>query len=509
MFEFGARHFSAGLAGESSPRCRLGFGPEESRRVGDYRKWLPGYEKRYRNKRIGYEWGEDHELWRMDVRELDLGLVEDKVERAVREAYSKYLLLDSKSRRLILLIPSVIPHPLLSSILHTLFLNFLNPSITLLPIPLVCVPAAGCRSGLVVDIGWSETIVTGVYEYRDVGHSRTVRAMKAVTQEMAKIIQFHNTRQKGESLDLPKEHEDGSVDPLINHLFDYSEEITMRIAWCQMSEDAYKLPSQSKNSSTAEDEEKNSTAESAAEDDPSISIPSPFAPHQSLHIPFSHFARPVEKVLLSKPKSHHETDDHEQPLHLLMYKALMSLPPDVRSVCMSRIIITGGGSNIPGLKSRLLDELSWLVLDRKWDPVYGRAWDKRRERRERFQEISYNGAATFSIPEDSDQITVQSQVSDPISEKLQRDQTKDSKPFVSGSIRGVETLGAWVGGSLLSGLKIRGIVEIDRDSFLQHGLAGAKRDIEPSVIPQRQSYGSGVPRSGVGEKMGWTLGAWA
>lgn len=517
VFEFGARHFSAGLAGESTPRCRLGFGPEESRRVGDYRQWLPGYEERHRNKRLGYEWGEDHELWKMDMRELDLGLVEDKVERVVREAYSKYLLLDSKSRRLTLLIPSIIPHPLLSSLLNTLFLNFLNPSITLLPIPLVCIPAAGCRSGLVVDIGWNETIVTGIYEYREVSHSRTTRAIKAVTQEMAEVLQLHCT----ESNEASFNQEDESTDPFIDRLFEYSEEITMRMAWCQSVEKASTprqsqgFPQQLNDLSIAEDIEVEPTADNAAAEDPLMSIPSPFVPHQSLQIPFSQFAIPVEKSLVSKPKTRQETDDQEQPLHLLIYKALLSLQPDVRSICMSRIIITGGGSNIPGLKSRLLEEVSELVQDRKWDPVYGRAAD---ERRKRLKEISNNRVSILPSPENSQlstalphepAIKIPPHADKPIEDTFLGDQSKDSKPSPSGVIRGVETLGAWAGGSLLAGLKIRGIVEIDRDSFLQHGLAGAKRDYEPSVIPQRQSYGSGIPRSGVGDKTGWTLGAWA
>ncbi len=51
---------------------------------------------------------------------------------------------------------------------------------------------------------------------------------------------------------------------------------------------------------------------------------------------------------------------------------------------------------------------------------------------------------------------------------------------VSGVIRGVETLGAWTGGSLTVDL----IFKLDKDYFTQHGLAGAKRDMESSVVPQ-------------------------
>lgn len=98
------------------------------------------------------------------------------------------------------------------------------------------------------------------------------------------------------------------------------------------------------------------------------------------------------------------------------------------------------------------------------------------------------------------------QVPDPIEEKLRREQEKGSKPTVSGAIGGVETLGAWAGASLLAGLRIKGIVEIEKDVYLQYGLAGARKEVETSAQPAK-SYGPGMPRPG--ERTSWTLGGWA
>ncbi|KAL8793871.1 MAG: hypothetical protein Q9195_003597, partial [Heterodermia aff. obscurata] len=225
IFDFGARHFSAGFAGESTPRCTLGFGPDESRRVGDYRQWLPGY-KKFIQKQSEDDWGKDHELWRMDLREVDIGLVEDKVERTIREACNKYLLLDVKTRRILLILPSVLPHQLLSSILSTIFVNFQNPSITLFSTPIVHTVAAGCRSSLVVDIGWSETTVTAIYEYREVHQRRTTRAMKRVTLEMAKMLQKHATQQSP----LPDTQPTKESAPSLEADFSIIEDITTRIS---------------------------------------------------------------------------------------------------------------------------------------------------------------------------------------------------------------------------------------------------------------------------------------
>lgn len=512
--------------------------------MGDYRRWMPGFQDRHVRKRTGYEWGEDHELWRMDLRELDLGLVENQIERTVREVYSKYLLLELKSRRLSLLLPSIVPHPLLSTILTTLFVHFHFSSITLLSTPVCCVTAAGCRAGLVVDIGWSETIITATYEYREVHQSRTTRGMKLVTREMSKMLYRQKTISDGLSNELVLDA-DKTANALINDSFERCEEITTRMAWCQKLEGPPQIPSvtqdlsqSSRLLSIAEDQHGKENIPGPTQQDPLMTMPSPFPPYRDIRIHFSHLAQPVESALFATASSAYELDDHEQPIHNLVFKTLLLLPPDIRSACLSRIIVTGGGSNVPGLKSRLLDQLSLLIRDRGWDPVVGKAVD---DRRRRLKEISSNrqqqqqqqpaSQPTFTITTGA---ALAPQLSDPTEEKLRREQQRrDAKPSVivldAGVLRGVETLGAWAGGSLLAALKVKGTVDIDKDSFLQHGLAGAKRDAEQQQqqqhpqqpqatstgMPQQQQqqrqshHGPAIPRAGVVEKPAWTLGGWA
>lgn len=509
VFELGARHLSAGFAGEFYPRCDLGFSPADSQRVGDYRRWAPGFDQRNMRKRKGYEWGEDHELWRMDLRELDLGLVGDKIERAAREACNKYLLLEPKSKKLFLLLPSVIPHELLSNIIFTLFHNFAYGSISLLCTSIACVLGAGCRSGLVIDVGWSETVITSVCEYRETSQWRTTRAMKLLTKEMGNMLYRQKFCTKLASSDEPDIDTDEKANDSINGSFESCEEITTRMAWCPaMRELSQASPVNQdpncaiSNSSISQGEHSITGAHSL--EDHLTSIASPFPPHQNVQIPFSSFAKPVETAFFAPTSTVHDIDIHEQPLHRLIYKALLMLPPDIRSVCMSRIIVVGGGSNIPGLKNRLLGEVSKIVKDRGWDPIYGKAAD---ERRRRIKEVNAN-RRTGSSPDSPAAYAPQDQ--DSIGETLRKEQSKFMKSTVSGVIRGVETLGAWAGGSLTADLKIQSIVEIDKDYFTQHGLAGAKRETESSVVLQQQSgYGAGISRTGLSQKTGWTLGGWA
>ena len=500
VFEFGARHFCAGFAGESYPRCTLGFGPEESRRVGDYRRWLPGWEGRPKRKRRVEWWGDDHELWCMDVRGLDMGLVEDKIERAVREAYTKYLLLDYKStKKLILILPSVMPHQLLNLILNKLFQGSpAPPAITLLSPPALATAAAGCRSSLIVDIGWRETIFTAVCEYREVQQWRTTRAMRMIVLEMARMLE----RQE-QSIGQRSQTSEGNINDTLMMDLEKAEEITMRLAWCRSRRAA-------------------NGGDSPVED-PSVSIPSPSSSRKSLQVPFSAFARPVENTLLPDTNARH-LDDHEQPLGIHLYNSLLSMPPDVRSLCMSRIIFTGGGSNIPGLKTRLLEEVSALLEERGWDPVFGTIADACRAQRKELassaEEVTpklnggMNGlgiydsaamdAAATKLPPHLDP-----RLPDFVDEKFLKGQEGRTKPNVplAGFVRSIETLGAWAGASLLATLRIKGIVEIERDTYLQYGLAGARKDATDVSVVAQKGLAPTMPKAG--ERVSWTLGAWA
>src|SRR5579859_1058255 len=89
ILELGARYLRAGFAGDAVPKAVIDFGPEEQRRAGDYRRWEVDYNKSGRSRVQEKGWGEAYELWRPDLRGLDLGLVRDKIDRAVREAFTK------------------------------------------------------------------------------------------------------------------------------------------------------------------------------------------------------------------------------------------------------------------------------------------------------------------------------------------------------------------------------------------------------------------------------------
>ncbi|KAJ5480442.1 hypothetical protein N7530_005951 [Penicillium desertorum] len=483
IFEIGARWLRAGFEGGSAPMCVVGFGPEDSRRAGDYRGWIQGSTGAGRLPQpVDIEdWTRAYELWRPDSREVDLGLVEDKIERAFRETYNQFLLTDAATSRLVLVLPSLMPHPLLSSLLSTLFSRWRFPSVTLLSSATMSATAAGLRSALVVDIGWAETTATAIYEYREMTTKRTTRSMKHLMQEMGLLL-------TGLASDG---NQDTETADKISVGFAYCEEVVSRFAWCK--------------SQTEKDT-------SLDEPDRKLSIPSPANPEEEyVDVPFSRLAEPVEKVLFAPGVAEDELDDEEKSLPLLVYNTLLSLYPDARGTCMSRIVFVGGGSRIPGLRQRVLREVSLLIDRHGWSPIRGKALERQRQRLEELKLSAQKASKEPETPSNGETPSTDDEPADPskevpeidfVEQKLRR-QNKDIPVPIQGVLREVESLGPWAGASLTTSLKIRGMVEIEREKFLQHGLAGATRDVDYPVPDRRSGLRSG------GDRSSWTLAGWA
>jgi len=252
--------------------------------------------------------------------------------------------------------------------------------------------------------------------------------------------------------------------------------------------------------------------------DADVSIPLySTTPPMTVQLPFQSLAEPCETTIFAQGSNIHELDDEELPIHLLVYKALLQLPVDVRSVCMSRIIFVGGASSIPGLQGRVLYEVTRLVESRGWDPVLGRAADKLRLKRrsvrtgnmpaireptevlsDASEELRFGATAAADAPHEPD----------PIEDQLRRDASKGAPSSASGTLRVVASLGAWSGASILSQLRIPAVAVVEREQWLQQGVASASRPYEINTSKQRQSLGTGGFRAGAGDRTSWTLGVW-
>lgn len=427
VYELHPRFLSAGFAGEGKPRCvhRFGYQPGDGRRVGDFRHFFEQPKAATQRPRDDARWSAPYELFSVDVGDLDFALLQDRLERALRNVHTEYLQLDStRSRKAVLVLPPLFPTPLLEITLRVLFTHHAQPpTITLLTTPVLSCVSSGLRSALVVDIGWEETVVTAVGEHKPVAERRSVRGGKMMVREMAALL---------------KEVSDGhEID------FPFAEDVTRRLAWCRRH-----LPA---------------AAAGEGGHDRAISIPLPNKDAEELALPFSRLSEPANKAFFG-----HTTDDHDLPIPSVMGQALLALPVDLRALCVSRIVITGSNSAVPGLKPRLLLELSEVIAKRGWDVVenYGTAKDPLPARL-RSRQLS---AAAKPLPNVDGPTPTRDRVHDDISDRLSQQvlhtSIKDKEKVVKGVVRGVESLGAWSGASLVASMKVKGVTEVEREELL-------------------------------------------
>ena len=431
IYEFDARSIRAGIPGECLPRCILQFGPDYARRAGDY-SGLISNERSLSMKKDG-ALVEDWQLWELDVRNCDLGLVEDKIERLFREIHVKHLLLDIRPRKAVVILPSSLPHPLTEIILRTLFDGPSQASSTLmLNGSILNAVAAGVRSGMVIDIGWHETTVSIVYEYRETIQKRTIRGTRMLCEKFQALA------------------EELSGEQQIS--FSAAKDVLEMFACCDISTDA-------------ETPEQGAAASFTLSD----------VPKKTMEMPFARIMQTTADTFFEPSVPYAHLDDHQLPIHVLAWRSLLASPLDVRAICMSRIMITGEGSSIPGLKSRLVAEVGTLVEQRGWDQVlnYGSASGLVR-RSVRKQDVpSTEESLQQSLPEaaNAPEQRSLSQERDEISEKLAKDAMKGREPPVKAVVRGIETLGPWAGASILTNLRIDAAIEIKKDDFFKQRLS--------------------------------------
>ncbi|KAI5300597.1 hypothetical protein KEM56_002337, partial [Ascosphaera pollenicola] len=356
IIELGARYLRAGFKGESSPMCVLRFSPEDGRRVGDYRGWIPGASTGQKTKKKPVEdvdeWCKGYELWSADMRNFDIGLFEDRLERAVREVYNKYLLTDAGNSKIVLVLPSIVSHPVLSAVLSTIFNRWKHPSITLLPSATMAAVSAGLRTALIVDIGWEESVVTGVYEYREIKSRRSTRATKLLMHRFALFLsRLEEEGQVAAPSDdtIPEEpsQTEEETAAAITIDFDTCEEVMNRLSWCRRKR-ARNYRARSMSGLPGEEDR-----EPFRPDPFPVTIPLPSGATPC--IPFGDIADLVEETLFVDGVDPRDLDDEEMPLDYLVYTTLLDLNPDVRGMMMARIVFTGGGSEIVGVRQRTMD----------------------------------------------------------------------------------------------------------------------------------------------------------
>ncbi|RDA90544.1 hypothetical protein CP533_5669 [Ophiocordyceps camponoti-saundersi (nom. inval.)] len=495
LIEIGSRFIRAGFAGDPSPKAVEFWGPEKQRRVGDLGAW------QLQQQTAKDTWAADYEIWRFNLRDFDLDLFQHRLDRLLRDAFTRCLLIDSRPRRMGLVLDPAVPIPLLSAVLDTLFNNFQTPIVSLLSCPTMSAVAAGVRSALVVDMGWRETVVTSVYEYREVRTTRSIRGGRLLLDGLYDLLR---------SL-LPAGEAEGKGKRLVS--FDECEDIMCRIIWCRTC--AAKSPRrQSAQLDTVEEQDESDNVEEQADSQMEIALRSTDPP-TTLSFPFGKLADLCDDTFFNGSSL---PDDNEFPIHLLIYNHLLQLPMDVRAVCMSRLMFTGGCSDILGIKGRIVDEVTSMVEAKGWVPVKGKGFEQARNKRssQRWSDSTSLAAFENSGGGGGDEQETEEE-DDPVEAKIWRNRPV-TRPL-QGQLRAIHSLGPWAGASLACHLKMVATATIDRDQWQQQGATGASRpsDVD-SKAQQRQSGllrtggggggGGGSGGGGGGHHGNWTLGVW-
>lgn len=301
--------------------------------------------------------------------------------------------------------------------------------------------------------------------------------------------------------------------------FEECDDLATRLTWCKPAKGSEEFQDAPETLPTVhEQDETDAPGFSAQHGDETIEVPLNSArPPTTIHPTFDQLSEPCENTFFDPQRRQSEFDDEELPVHLLVYRSLLQLPMDVRAVCMSRIIFTGGCSNVIGLRGRIFDELSQLVQERGWSGVTGKAVEqlnqntrlKRRGSRQATDGPSGVGSRINGGEEDEvwHDAANASQEKDPIEEKVRK--AGAVAPSTQGVLRSVESLGPWSGGSLVTQLKVPATATVDREVWLQQGVAGASRPSEVDFkTQQRQSMGAGGLMRNASAGSNWTLGVW-
>lgn len=469
---------------------------------------------------------------------------------------------------MVVVLPSGLPIPLVSATIDTLFGRFLAPSVALLSAPVAAAAAAGLRCALVVDLGWAETTVTSVYEYREVACTRTVRAGRMLV------------RQVHDLLAAALGHEVGPDKTRVLS-FEECQDVTTRLVWCRPGRPAPRLTKRDSRSTEGSNSlpTVTETDEAAAEDvDVDVNagrtrdlsarttdIPlQSCSPPRTVRLTMDQLAGPCEATFLGATPTTSTTstdtvlpvswDDEELPVPLLVHRHLQRLPVDVRAACMARLLFIGGSTGVLGLRGRLFNEVARLVVDQGWEGVRGRGVAQFRENpklRRKRQGPSIPTASALS-PSQPDTSSPTSDVwhdaanavpePDPVEAEMRKARARNGEDSAAsaasavsaGELRAVETLGPWSGASLLAQLRVPALATVDREQWVQQGgAAGAARpsDVDVKTL-QRQSIVGGVGGSGGGAGSGaggggmrsvsgaatsgnvgsgastWTLGSW-
>ncbi|TPX42618.1 hypothetical protein SeMB42_g05056 [Synchytrium endobioticum] len=308
VLDIGSLYIKCGYSGESRPRAIV-----------------PAHLSPYANTLDGSRAIEDLlPLWNLEIGYEEVPYIEARIADLLHRIYERNLLVDPRSRKVVVCEGPLLSMPVKRAITTALFDVLRAPSITWLPSGWTALVSCGRQTGLVIDVGYNETTIQAVYDGRPLVHTiRSIpKAGSALTKRLASL--------------LTQDSEIVVDDTLLQDMNVFGLTI-----WEDMKARTLKVPFQSSVLSTLEGSIDSSTH----------FIPYTFESTQVM-MPEWICERAAEVLF--------EEDEDEVSLRSSVAECLLKCSSDIRSEVVRNVLVIGGTSSLSGFRQRLYNEVGIL-----------------------------------------------------------------------------------------------------------------------------------------------------
>uniref|UniRef100_A0A3P9MEQ7 Actin-related protein 10 n=1 Tax=Oryzias latipes TaxID=8090 RepID=A0A3P9MEQ7_ORYLA len=319
VIDLGAAYTKCGFAGETGPRFII---PSEIQK--------PGQQQTV--KVVQYN---------INTEELYAILKE-----FIHTLYFRHLLVNPRDRRVVIIESILCPSHFRETLTKVFFKQFEVPSVLYAPSHLVAIMTLGINSALVMDCGYTETLVLPVYECTPILSAWEALPLggKAIHSELNRLVAEQCTVDADSSTKQ-------SVPAVIGNLCIPLDQIKLDIT-CFVSDLQRGLKMQAAKFNL------DGTAERPT---PPPDVDYPLDGEKILHINGS-VRDSVMEILF-------EQDNEEKSVASLILDALVKCPIDTRKVLCENLVVIGGTSMLPGFLHRLLSEIRLLMEKPKYSSV--------------------------------------------------------------------------------------------------------------------------------------------
>uniref|UniRef100_A0A8C7IVH8 Actin-related protein 10 n=1 Tax=Oncorhynchus kisutch TaxID=8019 RepID=A0A8C7IVH8_ONCKI len=318
VIDLGAAYTKCGFAGETGPRFII---PSEIQKPGQQQSI----------KVVQYN---------INTEELYSNLKE-----FIHMLYFRHLLVNPRDRRVVIIESILCPSHFRETLTKVFFKQFEVPSVLFAPSHLMAIMSLGINSGLVMDCGYTETLVLPVYECIPILPAWEALPLggKAIHKELDGLLVEQCTVDSDSSTgqSLPTYIH---IDPLM--LFVLSR---CPVRTCFISDLQRGLKIQ---------EAKFNLGGTAERPTPPPDVDYPLDGEKILHI-----KGPIRDSVMEML---FEQDNEEKSVASLVLDALVKCPIDTRKALSENLVIIGGTAMLPGFLHRLLAEIRLLVEKPKY-----------------------------------------------------------------------------------------------------------------------------------------------